>query len=187
MTLFKRIRNYFLIRKYPFLLPRNVFDDSLSKDYDYSYTWYDALPVGWQKAFGMKFMKELKEELLKAGPEALKNYRILDCKEKYGELRWYDNGDTEGMNKLIEKYSLLSTCYCIKCGKPVRYITSGWIMYLCEECASSEQYSKRLTHEDIPVYSMPIKGTNIWTKVNMKKVYGVDFEKAWDLNDKDKK
>lgn len=35
-----------LITEYPFLLPRNLFSDKVSEDYDYSYTLLDLFPEG---------------------------------------------------------------------------------------------------------------------------------------------
>lgn len=39
-------KNKKLVKKYPFLLPRNVWTGEVSEDYDYSYTQADALPSG---------------------------------------------------------------------------------------------------------------------------------------------
>lgn len=69
--------------------------------------------------------------------------------------------------KVLRYYENLSLCYCINCGKPVRYITrTNYISYLCEKCFDKsykkfyrqrltndfEDFKKecRLTKEDIP-------------------------------------
>ena len=66
MKLFEIIRNYFLVKKYPFLKPSMGYSCDMHthrKDYKYHYeeTWLDCLPPGWRKAFGLKLCKELKE------------------------------------------------------------------------------------------------------------------------------
>ena len=101
-------------------------------DYDYEYTELDAMPIGWRIAFGDQMVEELGEELRKANYDD--EYRILDIKEKYGGLRWYDNSNTKEGYNIINKYENLSRTTCICCGKPAKYITLGWISPLCEDC-----------------------------------------------------
>ena len=111
----------------PYLIPR--------------YTELDHMPDGWRKAFGIQMCDEIKAALLKAGGrKALRNYRIMDIKEKYGTLRWYDNGAPEEVYKIIGKYEDLSYRTCIDCGQPAKYITRGWISPYCEECVKKQPY-----------------------------------------------
>jgi hypothetical protein len=129
-----KMANKKLIKEYPFLLPRNRWTGEVCKDYDYSYTELDAMPAGWRKAFGLQMCKEIKEELVKFN--YLNDYRILDIKEKYGSLRWYDNGfpaDSK-IPEIIYKYEMLSEITCINCGKEAKYQTTGWINFICEDC-----------------------------------------------------
>lgn len=125
-----------LNREYPFLIPRNVFSDEPLPETDphsgYVYTLLDDMPDGWRKAFGEQLCSELKAALIKAG--RLEGYRILQIKEKYGELRWYARGGTEETKAIIDKYTEMSRRTCIKCGKLAKYITRGWIEPFCEEC-----------------------------------------------------
>lgn len=79
-----------LIDKYPFLLPRNRFTDEVLDDYDWTYTEMESMPNGWRIAFGDQMLEEIKNELVKF--DFLNEYRILEIKEKYGTLRWYDGG-----------------------------------------------------------------------------------------------
>ena len=46
------IRNKKLIKKYPWLIPRNRWTDKIPNDYDYSWTELDSMEDGWRKAFG---------------------------------------------------------------------------------------------------------------------------------------
>lgn len=136
-----RERNKKLIEKYPFLLPRNRCTDEEDEDFDYSWTELDAMPDGWRKAFGEMMCEEIKNELLKFGQKALDDYRIVEIKEKYAELRWYDNGHPQGskLGDIIGKYEKLSQNICIHCGKPDVPITGDWYyLPLCRKCYTSD-------------------------------------------------
>lgn len=170
----KKIHNYFLCKKYPFYKQYNAFSGEFC---GYDSTWYDCIPYGWRKAFGKKLSKELRKQLKK--DKALKSFRFLDIKEKYGTLRLYSNGCSEEVGDIIGKYELLSMCYCIYCGKPTKYITDGWIYYLCEDCAKGKNFSK-ISVEDIPcVYKYKDN------KIYKCTTYGIDFFKHWNINPDD--
>lgn len=98
------------------------------------YTELDGMPTGWRKAFGIQMCREIKRALLDAGGRKwLRIYRILDIKEKYGSLRWYDSGGNEEINKIIDKYEYISARTCIICGKSADYVTLGWIEPYCKK------------------------------------------------------
>lgn len=107
-----------LIKKYPWLEVRNVWTDKIIEDTNF--TWLDDLPKGWKIAFGEQMVEELDKILRKANYQ--NNYRITQIKEKYGSLRWYDNGVPteilEEQNKWLAKYEDLSEHTCMICGKP---------------------------------------------------------------------
>lgn len=128
-----------LINEFPFLLPINRWSGNILDDYDYSYTELDSLPKGWRIAFGYDICKEIKEDLVKNN--FLNDYRILQIKEKFGVLRWYDNSCPEGSNiqDIINKYEALSENICINCGKPADYVSKGWISYFCEDCVKNSR------------------------------------------------
>ncbi len=148
-----KTKNRELCEKYPFLIPRNRWsgmriteaqnggywprDPDAVPEYDWEYTELDEMPDGWRKAFGEQLCEELKQELLKAGgEEALNSYMIVQIKEKFGYLRWYDNGCTEKWyNEILPKYENLSERTCIRCGKPATRISVGWISPWCDDCA----------------------------------------------------
>jgi len=134
-------RNKALCDKYPWLYPRNVWTDEKVEDYDYSYTLLDQMPTGWRLAFGEQMCEELRKVLAKANYE--KDYRVVQIKEKYGELRWYDNGAPvtifDEIQKIIGKYSNLSQKICICCGKPATRISLGWISPWCDECSPKNE------------------------------------------------
>lgn len=130
-----------LIERYPFLLPRSVWTDKVYEDFDYSWTVLDEMPDGWRKAFGEMMCSEIKCELLRFGRKYLNDYRIMEIKEKYASLRWYDNGHPVGskLGDIIGKYEALSEHICIVCGKPDVPVTGrGWYMPLCKDCWLSD-------------------------------------------------
>lgn len=140
-----------LIERYPFLLPRNRWDDTVDEDYDYSYTELDDMPDGWRKAFSEMMMEELREALVEEN--FLDGFRILEIKEKWGELRFYTNCYNDKIERIIQKYTTLSRNICIHCGKPDTYMTgSGWYSPVCEECHEKQQreLEKKLGYEKIP-------------------------------------
>ena len=114
------------------------------------HTELDALEPGWRKKFGIDICKEIKRSLLKhGGVKALMRYRIVQIKEKFGGLRWYDNCSTkEIMDEIIPKYYRLSRETCIHCGKPAKYVSAGWISPYCEDCIDDKHNYVPMTEEN---------------------------------------
>lgn len=135
--------NKALIKEYPFLLPRNRWTGKVTEDYDYSWTELDAMPDGWRKAFGIKMCKEIKEAL----GDYIDKYRIMQIKEKYGGLRWYDSGAPRGVYDIISKYEKLSNYICILCGAPATKVSLGWISPFCDDCVVNNQRYEDIDNE----------------------------------------
>ena len=147
-----KLRNKKLIKQCPWLLPRNDWTDQAPKDYDYSWNELDALPEGWVRCFGTMLAKELNDILKKAKYE--RKFRILQAKEKFGEMRVYHNSVPssiyEEINRTIDKYTYLSQNICAICGRPDVYMTyTGWDYPLCKSC-----YEKHIN--DIRPYELVI-------------------------------
>lgn len=106
------------------------------------YTELDALDKGWRLKFGKQICKDIKRSLLKeGGRKRLKEYRIMQIKEKYGFLHWYDaGGNIEIMREIIPKYEELSYHTCINCGKPATKRSTGWICPYCDDCIGDRDY-----------------------------------------------
>lgn len=175
------IYNAFLFIKYPFLQPRNVWTGKKYWDFNK----LENIPAGWRKAFGKQLRNDLRKALIKDG--ILHDFYFTQIKEKWGELCLYNSGTGPESDYVINHYQELSKCYCINCGKPARYVTDGWIEYLCEDCfdecsnTEMENYQEykrscRLNREDI-TYWIKRDKDGVETKLD----YGVDFEKLWDL------
>ena len=154
--------NKALVERYPFLIPRNAWTDELTEDYTYTWTELDSMPTGWRIRFGDEMVEEINQELKKFNYE--NEYRILQIKEKWGELRWYDGAIPHGCNvwKIIEKYSALSRIICIKCGDLATKESQGWISPYCEDCAQEleatgyEQF-RDITIEEYDIIDKAIK------------------------------
>ena len=131
-----------LLEKYPWLTPHNVWTGKIPKNFDYERTWADDIPDGWRLAFGDQMIEELDQLLKRYNIE--KEYYLMQIKEKYGGLRWYDNGfPKEGYEEYkdwLYKYEELSFKTCINCGKPAIGYTKGWIFPLCKECMKDQEY-----------------------------------------------
>ena len=157
-----KARNKALCERFPFLIPSNRWsgmriteadgggyypgNPSEIPEYDWEYTELDNMPDGWRKAFGEQMCEEIRAELV--ANNMLDNYRILQIKEKYGELRWYDSGFTAHGFEIIEKYSALSARTCICCGKPATRISRGWIAPYCDECGPRNERYTPIESED---------------------------------------
>lgn len=148
----QRRKNKALCERYPFLIPRNVWNDKILWEYDkkckkYSYTLAEEFPAGWWKAFGLLLCEDLRSELIRCN--YLNDLRILEIKEKYGGLRFYTGPVPIDCNvdDIIENYSVLSENICIKCGKPDVCMLNyyGWISPYCEDCYTSIE-KKRKEH-----------------------------------------
>lgn len=100
------------------------------------YSWEEYIPAGWYKAFGEEMLNELNEILVRFDFED--EYEILQIKEKFGSLRWYDadipNEAFEEHSAWLEKYEKKSIKTCISCGEPATYLAKGWIVPICETC-----------------------------------------------------
>lgn len=134
-----------LLEKYPWLYPVSEYTGKPLENYDYSFTWMDDIPLGWNIAFGKQMVEELGALLEKYNYQD--EYSICQIKEKFGGLRWYDNGfPTEGYEEYkewLDKYEELSYKTCIDCGKPAKYFTRGWITPICEDCAKEYEYTEK--------------------------------------------
>ena len=90
-----------------------------------------AMPPGWYIAFGDMLCEELEEENVKSNLDLI----ILECKEKYGELRIYYANGNEKIEDIVDKYAAISQHVCIKCGKPDVFILNfSWVEPMCKEC-----------------------------------------------------
>lgn len=136
------ITNYFLIKCYYLIkwIDEKILDNIFILP---TYNEWEAMPYGWNKAFGKQFLKDLKKQLKK--DKMLYSWRITTIKEKWGEFNLYCNKGTKELYSLIHKYENLSWNYCMKCGKPSTVKSIGWVLPYCKECAEKDN----VHYEDI--------------------------------------
>lgn len=128
-------RNKELIERYPFLMPNDWKEEGL-EEYDYSYTELDGLPTGWRIAFGEELCEEILQELV--ATNTLETYEVSQIKEKFGELRWYDEGGSPRIwHEILPKYEQLAARTCVCCGKPATKRSRNWVSPWCDACAET--------------------------------------------------
>lgn len=126
-----QMKNKRLIKKWYWLMPKSVWTGKPLKDYDYTFIEWGWCN-GWDKTFGQMFMDELGAAIKEAGQ---KDYMIVQIKEKYGSARLYDSGSTEKVERIIDKYGIISQNICMDCGHEAPMINNaGWIMPMCSTC-----------------------------------------------------
>lgn len=176
-------RNYFLVKKYPFLKPScgwGVDMEYHRKDYKYHYeeTWLDGMPNGWRKAFGKALCEDLKREI---NNSRLTDYKIHQIKEKWGLLTIYDEDGNHNTQEIIDKYEKLSATICQNCGKKAEYMTTRWLGYYCKDCINKmgPNVRYRPIEEGENTGWQPIDVSNInieWPKMTDEKYYGYRFK-----------
>ena len=97
--------------------------------YEYEYTWLDYVEEGWKTIF-LEMCEEIQSVL---EYEAL-DFRIIDIKEKYGEMRVYTSGVNDKIISIIEHYREMSKYVCIECGRAATHLTTCWTRPYCEKC-----------------------------------------------------
>lgn len=60
--------------------------------------------------------------------------KISQIKEKYETLRFYVDGGTDEIYKIIEKAEEQNAITCEACGEPGRLKREGWHQVLCDGC-----------------------------------------------------
>ena len=120
-----------LIKRYPWLQARDEHGNKLDT---FEYTELDCLDDGWRVAFGDELIEEVDGVYQTITDEQKENFYPLQIKEKFGTLRWYNSIHTEELDEILIKYECRSEKTCIHCGKPAKFISTGWICPWCEEC-----------------------------------------------------
>lgn len=101
-----------------------------------TYSWYDSIPRGWRKRFGIQFCKEMRKAIIHSGGwKYLFTFRITDIKEKYGQFECYDMGATPEVDRVIKKYQYISQYVCIECGDDAtkRTVLPAYMSPYCDE------------------------------------------------------
>ena len=91
------------------------------------------VPKGW-RGLCQELAIKLDKILDTLSEEERENYELLQVKEKFGSLRWYDNWHNEEMYQLIRQYEHKAERTCCVCGKMATKVTLGWTIPFCDEC-----------------------------------------------------
>lgn len=131
--IYRVVKTTYLNLRFPFLCYKNKNGKRL---YIYPYNWYNWIPRGWRKAFGIQLCKEIKQYLKKD------NLTIYDIKEKYGRLSISYSGGNKDIDKLFMKYEYISEKTCIICGKLATGYTpiENWQCPYCDNCRPKDKF-----------------------------------------------
>lgn len=161
--------------KYDWLRIRNRYTDKLMEyePGEEEMSELDDMPIGWYNAFGEQMIDELNALLIKYN--FADEYRILQIKEKFGGLRWYDNfGPKNGIQEyhiLMVKYEHLSEKTCIACGAPGKLRSDSWILPYCDRHANG-----LLTIEEAAVKRKAEKEAKQKIENDQKQCYNICIE-----------
>ena len=118
-------------------MPKDRYTGRVAKNYDYSYTKLDEMPIGWKKKFGLRMCTAIRTNL--TTEDALKRFNIEEFKEEYGALKVYTYGSTRIIERLlIPQFSKMSERTCCVCGADATKIAIVWTMPVCDKCANSK-------------------------------------------------
>ena len=123
-------KNWIICKRYPFL--RILSDVHPYWAGRYHKIWIDMLPIGWEKRFGWKLVRDI-DKWLRAHPD-ISDYYIKEVKEKFGMLCWYDNAP-EDLKNIIDNYIYISKHVCVECGANADFISTGYVLPYCNKCA----------------------------------------------------
>lgn len=177
-------KNYDLCQRYPFLIPRPMWSNGeIPEDYDYSRTFLDHMPFGWSIAFGEIMCEEIRDELIRVN--YLDKYRVLQVKEKYGTLRWYDNGapSDSRIHDIIMKWEHISWYVCSRCGeiREMKESTGYWVETICSTCLS------KLREKGLDFDVVNIEGDPTVLKIECYDKIKGEYERIIDCSDSWKK
>ena len=175
MTKFTIEQNKKLIELFPYLLPRNLWNDTVSEDYRYDYIrgTYE-LPVGWYRLF-LLYCLHIKPYLVKEN--LLNKFRFSQIKEKCGHICLYDFGSTREIHDVTSMFTRLSSYVCEWCGQPAKYETKGWIACLCKKCVGEDKKNSYRIHRKMTLrvehfdYSKNKDGEKYVRKLSLKNLW----------------
>lgn len=126
----KKIR-LFLYSFFNFL--KGLYPSNVCHQYWGCQKWGLECDEGWFEIIS-EFAKDV-EEHIKNWPEHRKQKcYAVQIKEKFGTLNIYMRGADSRVQRIIHKYTKLSTKVCERCGAPGKLRERKWIKTLCNKC-----------------------------------------------------
>jgi len=125
-----------LMIDFPFLRPQGGLGQSLM------YFGFDV-DDGWFKLI-YQLCKDIQRVIDNTPDEALKDFQVVQVKEKFGSLRFYCGAATSEIHDLIQEAEAKSSRVCELCGKrgSMSVSNSGWYKTLCPYHRWTRKYRK---------------------------------------------
>jgi hypothetical protein len=96
---------------------------------------------GWYKLI-YKLCKDI-QTILDASPRKIAaDFRAVQVKEKFAQLRFYAQGGNEAINKLIVAAESKSSKICERCGKEGKLRDGDWLFTLCDKCHKTRKKTR---------------------------------------------
>ena len=173
-----------LVERYPYLRPHNAWTGKVYDDYDFSYTYVDNLPCGWDRLF-LLYCKCIRDYLIKNN--YLDKFYFTQVKEKYGTMRLYNAGCPKDIQRITNLFEGYSKYVCQDCGDFSVFRTDGWVSHLCSICvlkySNSYKKIKKSKHYTILTYEngneVSINYTYKYLNREYKKVLGMTTEEFY--------
>lgn len=118
-------------------------------DYNWKINWY-GIPDAWIPFIDTlcNTIQSYIDNQLKYSDREVCQVECTTLKEKYGSLRFYYSGGDNHIEGMIDLAEEWSTQICISCGTNQNIgCTSGWIAYMCKDCATKEEVIDRWNKE----------------------------------------
>lgn len=120
----EKINRRDLQNKYDFLKPTYIEDGLMAFGFECNDGWLNILADLFKKIDTILVDKERKV------------FRVIQVKEKFGELRVYCNFCNDKIDELVDEATIESRRTCEVCGsKNAKQYSDGWIVTLCKKCA----------------------------------------------------
>ena len=138
-----QLNNKKLVKRYPFLLAKNIWTNKPSKNHDYSYTLADDILPGWRKAFGKDFFEELSRRVSDVASDITKKtgdtLEIQKIKSNVRTLKRANERDLADIGRMVyEKFQSGEV-------SDMDYVT------LCEEIEKREEEIEKQEEEIVKI------------------------------------
>lgn len=132
-----------LYEKYPLVFKRKrklteeeQYDPRKGKGYSVYDFWGIEVGDGWFHILEA-LAKNITEQIEKNN---LKNFKVLQIKEKFGGLRFYCRGGNDKIQEYVDHAEELSMNTCESCGQLGLPQNDSWIKVLCQQCKERKNY-----------------------------------------------
>lgn len=123
-----------LVEEYPFMDTSGILTTKTPIPDDEVWCELLCIPDGWIRRFGMDLLQDLKEAATKSS--RYDEFKAIQWKEKYAQLRLYFNFTTDEIDNIVTKYEFMSERVCASCGKDATWVSTGWVCPYCDDCKS---------------------------------------------------